>query len=134
LLIEDSDSDALLAERALSKSGLGSILHHVWDGDEAMEFLLQQGQYVGVGRPRVILLDVNLPKRSGIELLEEIKEHPELRRIPVIMLTTSKSEEDILRSLDAHANSFVTKPVTLVEFHKIVMDIERYWTQVNLQR
>lgn len=133
LLIEDSEADALLTKRSLLKSGLNNVLYHVWDGDEAMDFLLGNGAYAGTNRPRVILLDVNLPKRSGIELLAEIRSHEELKNIPVVMLTTSRSEADVIGALDAHANSFVTKPVTLDEFRQIIIDIEHYWTKVNLQ-
>ncbi len=133
LLVEDSPGDARLTAEALKE---GKILNHlslVRDGVEALDFLHQRGAYASAAPPDLILLDLNLPKKDGREVLAEIKSDPDLKRIPVVILTTSKAEEDILRSYDLHANCYITKPVDLEQFMKVVKCIEEFWlTMVRL--
>jgi CheY-like chemotaxis protein len=102
----------------------------VWDGVEALAFLRQEGEYADAPRPDLILLDLNLPRKNGREVLAEIKEHPNLRRIPVVILTVSQAEEDVLRTYDLHANCYVTKPVDLEQFIKVVVSIEDFWLTI----
>jgi len=130
LLIEDNPGDARLAEEALKESKVRNKLHHVKDGVEAMQFLRRQQEYARVPPPDLILLDLNLPRKDGREVLAEIKEDPELRLIPVVVLTTSEAERDLLRSYDLHANAFVVKPIDLDRFIEIVQTIESFWFTV----
>lgn len=127
LLVEDSPSDADLTIETLSDGKVLNNLHVVEDGVEAMAFLRREGQYTNAIRPDLILLDLNLPKKDGREVLSEIKVDPELSTIPVVVLTTSAAEEDVMRSYKLHANCYITKPVGLEEFIGIVKLIESFW-------
>ena len=130
LLVEDNPGDERLTREALKEGKVYSNLHWVKDGVEAMEFLRRQGKYRGVPRPDIILLDLNLPKRDGREVLQDIKNDAELKRIPVVVLTTSKAEEDVLRTYNLHANCYVTKPVDLEKFILVVKSIDAFWLTV----
>jgi two-component system, chemotaxis family, response regulator Rcp1 len=130
LLVEDSPADVRLTREALKEAKVFNSLHVVGDGMEALAFLQKQGRYVERPLPDLILLDLNLPKKDGREVLAEIKMDEALRRIPVVILTTSKAEEDIVRSYDLHANAYITKPVDLAQFLKVVRSIEQFWLAV----
>jgi len=130
LLVEDDPGDVLIAQEALKASRLTSKLTVVSDGVEAIKYLRRQDTYRDVPRPDLILLDLNLPRKDGREVLAEIKEDPELRLIPVVVLTTSEAERDLLRSYDLHANAFVVKPIDLDRFIEIVQTIESFWFTV----
>ena len=130
LLVEDNPGDARLAVEALKESKLKNNMFVVNDGEEAMDFLRKNGKYEKVPRPDLILLDLNLPKKDGREVLEEIKTDPDLKRIPVVILTISKAEEDILTSYNLHANCFITKPIDLHQFMKVVKSIEDFWLTI----
>jgi len=127
LLVEDSPGDVRLMQEALREGKVANRVHVVRDGVQAMDFVRQQGDYADVPRPDIILLDLNLPKKDGREVLAELKADPDLRRIPVVILTTSRAEEDILRAYDLHANCYMTKPVDLGQFFALVKDIKQYW-------
>lgn len=127
MLVEDEPADARLTEEALREGKIHSELHVLPDGVEAMLFLRREGEYADAPRPDLILLDLNLPKKDGREVLAEIKQDPDLKRIPVVILTTSRADEDILRSYELHANCFVTKPVDLDQFMHVVQSIEDFW-------
>ncbi len=130
LLVEDNPGDVRLTKEALKEAKVHNQLYIVEDGVEAMEFLHQQDKYADAERPDLILLDLNLPKKDGREVLEEIKQDDKLKRIPVVVLTTSRAEEDILRTYDLHANCYVTKPVDLDQFINIVKSIEDFWLTI----
>lgn len=130
LLVEDSAGDARLVKEVLKDSKIHNNISHVEDGDAAIQFLRKQGQYKDVKRPDLILLDLNLPKKDGRDVLKEIKGDEDLRRIPVVVITTSKSEEDVLRSYNLHANSYVQKPMDFEQFVKVVRNIEEYWFSI----
>ncbi len=130
LLIEDSPGDARLTREALRDSKVRNNLNIVEDGVEALSFLRRETGYEEVPRPDIILLDLNLPRKGGREVLEEIKSDPELKRIPVVILTTSDDERDILASYDLHANCYITKPVDLSRFITIVKSIETFWFSI----
>jgi chemotaxis family two-component system response regulator Rcp1 len=130
LLVEDNPGDARLAKEALKESKLRNTLHHVEDGVEAIEFLNKRGKYADKPRPDLIILDLNLPKKDGREVLLEIKDDDNLKRIPVVILTISKAEEDILRTYNLHANCYVTKPLDLDQFMKVVHSIEDFWLTI----
>ena len=130
LLVEDNAGDARLAEEALKESKVRNKLHHVKDGVEAMKFLRRQQEYSHVSLPDLVLLDLNLPRKDGREVLAEIKEDPELRLIPVVVLTTSEAERDLVKSYDLHANAFIVKPIDLSRFIEIVESIEDFWFTV----
>ena len=130
LLVEDSPSDAQLAIEALQSAKIANHLSHVEDGVEAMQFLRRQGLYRDVPRPDLILLDLNLPRKDGREVLEELKEDPQLKRIPVVVLTTSRAEQDVLRSYTLHANCYITKPMDFTQFMEVVKSIEHFWLAV----
>lgn len=127
LLVEDSPTDALLAKEALRDSKLVNTLHHVVDGVEAMAFLHRTGKYAAVPIPDLILLDLNLPRKDGREVLAEIKEDQRLKRIPVVVLTTSEAESDVLAAYGHHANCYIVKPVDFSKFSQVVQNIEGYW-------
>ena len=116
LLVEDNPGDVRLTKEALKDAKVINNLHVAGDGIEALDFLKRQGKYPGAIRPDLILLDLNLPRKDGREVLGEIKADPGLRQIPVVILTTSKAEEDILKTYDLHANCYITKPVDLEKF------------------
>jgi two-component system, chemotaxis family, response regulator Rcp1 len=130
LLVEDSPGDVRLTREAFKDAKIHINLHVAPDGKEAMAFLMREGQYANAPRPDLILLDLNLPKKDGREVLEEIKESSELKTIPVVVLTTSASDEDVLRSYRLHANSYITKPVDLDGFLKVVNSIDNFWLSV----
>ena len=127
LLVEDNPGDVRLMKEALKECKQSNILHVAKDGVEAMNFLRNQGTYRNAVRPDIIILDLNLPKKDGREVLAEVKEDKNLKRIPVVILTTSRSESDILRSYDLHANCYINKPVDLDEFVNVVKSIEDFW-------
>jgi chemotaxis family two-component system response regulator Rcp1 len=130
LLVEDSPGDIRLTQEAFKDAKIHIKLHVVTDGAEAMAFLDREEKYAGKPRPDLILLDLNLPKKSGREVLEEIKMSPELKSIPVVILTTSATEEDVLRSYQLHANCYITKPVNLEGFLKVVRSIDNFWLSI----
>ncbi len=130
LLVEDNPGDVRLTREALKEGKVYSNLHWAKDGVEALEFLRRQGKFAGAPRPDIILLDLNLPKKDGREVLFEIKNDDELKRIPVVILTTSKAEEDVRRSYERHATCYVTKPVDLEKFIVVVQSIDRFWLTV----
>ncbi len=130
LLVEDNQGDVRLTREALTDVKLKNNLHVVQDGVEALAFLRQVDNYQHCPLPDLILLDLNLPKKNGLEVLEEMKEDKVLKRIPVVILTTSKAEEDIVKSYDLHANCYVTKPVDLDQFMKVVRSINNFWLAI----
>ena len=130
LLVEDSPGDIRLTQEALKDAKIHINLHVVRDGEQAMSFLMREGEYANAARPDLILLDLNLPKKDGREVLREIKESETLKIIPVVILTTSASEADILRSYLLHANCYITKPVSLDGFLTVVKSIEDFWMSV----
>ena len=133
LMADDDEEDCLLTKEAWDENRLANDLRFVGDGEELMEYLQHRGKYSDPAdspAPGLILLDLNMPKKDGREALREIKASPELRRIPIVVLTTSKAEEDILRSYDLGASSYITKPVTFEELVKTVKHLEHYWFQV----
>ena len=130
LLVEDNPGDERLTREALKEGKVYHKLHWAKDGVEAMEFLQRRGKYKDVPRPDIILLDLNLPKKDGREVLQEIKSDEQLRRIPVVVLTTSKAEEDVLKSYNLHANCYVAKPVDLEKFITVVKSIDIFWLSV----
>lgn len=127
LLVEDNPGDARLTREALAMSAVKNRLHHVKDGDEALAFLRHSGAYADAPTPDLVLLDLNLPRRNGREVLEDIKHDPRLMHIPVVVLTSSEAEEDILRSYRLHANCFITKPGDLEQLQRVVHGIEQFW-------
>jgi two-component system, chemotaxis family, response regulator Rcp1 len=130
LLIEDSPGDVRLTREAFKDAKVHINLHVASDGAKAMAFLKREGEYASALRPDMILLDLNLPKKDGREVLEEIKDNPTLKTIPVVVLTTSSSEADILRSYQLHANCYITKPVGLEGFLTVVKSIDNFWLSV----
>ena len=130
LLIEDNPGDARLTQEAMRAAKMTNVLHVVEDGVQAMEFLRQRSRFKDAPRPDLILLDLNLPKKDGRAVLAEGKADPDLRRIPVVVLTTSRSEEDVMQAYDMHANAYVTKPVNLDQFMRIVALIDEFWLKV----
>jgi two-component system, chemotaxis family, response regulator Rcp1 len=130
LLVEDNEGDARLAKEAMRDSKLRNTLHHVMDGEDAMAFLRQAGKYSSMPRPDLVLLDLNLPRKDGREVLAEIKSDEDLKRIPVVILTVSSAEEDILKTYNLHANCFITKPIDLEQFMKVVRSIEDFWLTI----
>jgi two-component system response regulator len=127
LLAEDNPADAELTVEAMKEAKVRNKVYHVRDGVEALEFLHKKGKYEKMPRPDVILMDLNMPRKDGRRTLQEIKEDPDLKRIPVVILTVSDAEEDIIRSYNLHANCYVTKPMDLDEFAKVVRGIEDFW-------
>ena len=133
LLVDDDDEDLLMTQEALRESRLGNDLRTAHDGEELMDYLLRRGQYVDPSEsptPGLILLDLNMPKKDGREALAEIKGHPDLRKIPVIVLTTSKAEEDIFRTYDLGVSSFITKPVTFAGLVEAMKVLTQYWLEI----
>jgi two-component system, chemotaxis family, response regulator Rcp1 len=127
LIVEDSPSDAFIVREALKQARQRNDVHSVSDGVEAMNFLHRRGQYAGVPRPDIILLDLNLPRKDGRELLAEIKTDEKFQRIPVIVLTSSAAEQDISRAYSLHANCYLTKPADFSQFKEMVEAIETFW-------
>jgi two-component system, chemotaxis family, response regulator Rcp1 len=130
LLVEDSEPDVRLTKEALHEAKVKNSLSVVEDGVEAMEFLHRQGRHADAPRPDLILLDLNLPRKDGRQVLKEIKADDSLKRIPVVILTTSKNEEDVLRAYDLHANCYITKPVDFNRFMEVVKSVEDFWLTV----
>jgi two-component system, chemotaxis family, response regulator Rcp1 len=130
LLVEDNPGDARLTQEALREGHVRNRLHHVHDGVEAMEFVRREGPYADAPRPDLILLDLNLPRRDGRATLAELKEDPDLRLIPVVILTTSEAEQDIIRTYELRGNCYITKPVDLEKFLEIVRLIEDFWLTI----
>ncbi|MBD1838849.1 response regulator [Coleofasciculus sp. FACHB-64] len=130
LLVEDNEGDIRLTQEAFRDSQVGNHLNVVRDGVEAIAFLKREEKYANAVRPDIILLDLNLPKRNGIEVLAEIKQDDQLKRIPVIVLTSSQAEPDILSSYDLHANCFISKPIDLDRFLRVVQSIEDFWLTI----
>ena len=130
LLVEDDPGDILMTREAFEHHKIQNKLHVVTDGEQALQFLNQTGEYADAPRPGLILLDLNLPRRSGHEVLAELKEDPGLRVIPVVILTTSQAEEDILRSYSLHANAYVSKPVDFVRFMDVIRQIDSFFVTV----
>jgi CheY-like chemotaxis protein len=130
LLVEDDPGDVLITKEALEHSKVTNNLTCVEDGEQALAFLRREGEHAGATRPDLILLDLNLPRRDGREVLAEVKNDPELRRIPIVVLTTSQAEEDILRSYDLHANAFVSKPVDFDRFVEVVRQVDEFFFTV----
>ncbi|PQV64887.1 Response regulator receiver domain-containing protein [Abditibacterium utsteinense] len=130
LLVEDSSTDVLLAQEALESAQIAIDLHVVSDGVEAMQFLRCEAPFQSAVRPDLVLLDLNLPRKDGREVLGEIKDDVELRTIPVVVLTTSKAAEDISRAYDLHANCYITKPVDFDHFSQVIRAIESFWFTV----
>ena len=130
LLVEDSPSDTDLTIEALQAGSIPSNLSHVEDGVEAMEFLGKKKSYAGAPRPDLILLDLNLPRKDGRELLSELKSDPELRTIPVVVLTTSKDDRDISQAYQLQANCYIAKPVDFEQFVGVLRAIEHFWLEV----
>ena len=130
LLVEDDPGDELITREAFEHNKLKNRLHVAHDGEEGLNYLYRRGEFADAPRPDLILLDLNLPKYDGRQLLEKIKSDPDLSRIPVVVLTTSSAEEDILKSYKLHANAYVTKPVDLDQFMKAVRQIDEFFVQV----
>ena len=130
LLVEDNEGDARLAKEAMHDSKIMNTMHHVSDGEEAMAFLRREGEHAGAPRPDLILLDLNLPKKDGRQVLAEIKGDEDLMRIPVVILTVSSAEEDILKTYNLHANCYITKPIDLDQFMKVVRSVEDFWLTI----
>jgi len=130
LLVEDNPGDARLAREAFQDAKVRNALHWVDNGQEAMDFLRKEGKHARARRPDLILLDLNLPRKDGREVLAEIKEDADLKRIPVVILTVSKDEEDVMKTYNLHANCFITKPIDLNQFIKVVKSIEDFWLTV----
>lgn len=130
LLVEDNPGDARLAVEALKDSKVHNKLYHVEDGVEAMRFLRERVEHDHVPPPDLILLDLNLPRKDGREVLAEIKEDPELRLVPVVILTTSAAERDLVKSYNLHANAYIIKPIDLGQFIDVVQAIENFWFSV----
>ena len=130
LLVEDDPGDVLMTKEAFDEHKLGNRLQVVSDGVEALRFLRREGEFADVPRPHLILLDLNLPRKDGREVLEEVKNDADLAHIPVVVLTTSEAEEDVLRSYRLHANAYVPKPVDFEQFIKVVRQIDDFFVTV----
>jgi two-component system, chemotaxis family, response regulator Rcp1 len=133
LIVEDNPADARLVREVMRDSKLLNEIHWVVDGVEAMAFLRHQGKYANAPRPSLTFLDLNMPRKDGREVLREMKSDPDLRRIPVVIMTSSQAEEDIAKAYDQHANCYVRKPIDFQQFHMVVKTIENFWfTTVEL--
>ncbi len=130
LMVEDNPGDVRLTQEALKDAKVSNTLRVVEDGAAALDFLYRRGEHHAAPRPDLILLDLNLPKKNGREVLEEIKQNAQLKTIPVVILTTSQAEEDIVRAYSLHANCYITKPVDFAQFTKIVRTIEDFWLSI----
>lgn len=130
LLVEDSSTDVMLAEEALEHAKMRNNLHVVKDGVEAMAFLRKQGKYAGVPRPDLVLLDLNMPRKDGREVLSEVKADDDLKCIPIVVLTTSKAQADVLKAYGLHANCYISKPVDFEQFANVVQAIDQFWFTV----
>ena len=130
LLIEDNPGDIRLTQEVLNEAKVLNTLSVVKDGAKAMAYLRREEEFADAIRPDLILLDLNLPKKDGREILDEIKKDPDLKRIPVVILTTSSAEQDILKSYDKYANAYITKPIDLGQFVDVVRSIEHFWLSI----
>ncbi|HTZ62390.1 MAG TPA: response regulator, partial [Thermoplasmata archaeon] len=125
--VEDNPADARLVREVMRDSKILNEIHWVPDGVEAMTFLRRQGKYANAPRPNLMFLDLNMPRKDGREVLREVKADPELRRIPIVVMTSSQAEEDIARAYDQHANCYVRKPIDFEQFHSVVKTLENFW-------
>lgn len=130
LLADDNPGDVKLTQKALSRGKIANNLHVVGDGAEALAYLRQEGEYSEKPRPDLVLLDLNMPIKSGTDVLEAVKDDPDLRRIPIVVLTSSAAEEDVVKSYDLHANAYLTKPVDFDGFLDVVETLEDFWLTV----
>ncbi|MBI5017510.1 MAG: response regulator [Deltaproteobacteria bacterium] len=130
LLVEDNPGDVRLTREALKEGKICNNLHVVLDGVEALAYVRRQGPYAEAVKPDLILLDLNLPRKNGLEVLDELKADEDLRRIPVVVLTTSSAEKDVMASYNLHANCFVTKPVDMDQFITVVKSVEDFWFSI----
>ena len=130
LLVEDNEGDVGLIEEVLEETKIRNNLRVATDGEEAILYLYGEGKFTGSPRPDIILLDLNLPKRDGREVLREIKEKESIKKIPVVILTTSQAEKDILRAYELHANAYVNKPLDFDQFIDVVKSIARFWLEI----
>jgi two-component system response regulator len=130
LLVEDSSTDVMLAEEALEHAKMRNNLHIVKDGVEAMAFLRHEGQYADAPRPDLVLLDLNMPRKDGREVLAEVKADDDLKSIPIVVLTTSQAQEDVLKAYGLHANCYISKPVDFEQFTNVVRAIDQFWFTV----
>jgi len=130
LLVDDDEADVLLTRRALQRDKLLLEVHEVQNGEDCMAFLRKQPPYEDAPRPDIVLLDLNMPRMGGLEVLEAVRADPELRFLPIVILTTSSSDEDIVRSYNLNANCYITKPVNLSEFKRVIESIEHFWFTV----
>ena len=130
LLVEDNPGDVRLTREAFREGRIENALHVVTDGVEAMDFLLQRGDHADAARPDLVLLDLNLPRKNGDEVLAEIRDDSDLKTIPVVVLTGSKAQEDVVKSYELCANAYLTKPVDPMEFIEVVKELERFWFSV----
>jgi len=130
LLVEDNPADVRLTQESLKEVKMSNTLHVVEDGVEAMEFLRKEGKFVDAVRPDLVLLDLNLPRKDGREVLKEIKEDDDLKRIPVVVMTTSDDEQDVLRSYNLHANCYIKKPVDFNQFIAVVKAMDDFWLTI----
>jgi len=130
LMVEDNPTDVLIAKEGFASAAMRNELHLAEDGIEAMEFLRMEGKFAGAPRPDLIVLDLNMPRKNGLEVLVDIKADPDLKHIPVVILTTSKSEEDIAKAYRCHANCYISKPVDFDEFTRVVKTIQDFWFSV----
>lgn len=131
LLVEDNEDDIVLIEEAFAESKLMNVMFKVRDGDDALAYLRQEGPYKHKRRPGLVLLDINMPKKNGFEVLQAIKADPLLQALPVVMLTTSDRDDDVVRSYTGSACSYIRKPMSLEQFIQVVKNFELYWTMVS---
>lgn len=127
LLVEDNEADVYLTRKAFEKAKLANRLSLATDGVKALAFLRREGNFADAPRPDIVFLDLNLPRKSGYEVLTEIKKDPDLKRIPVIILTSSKSDEDVFKTYDNYANCFISKPVKMEDFEEVIRKVEDFW-------
>lgn len=130
LLVEDNEADVFLTKRAFKKARIANNISVASDGEIAIEMLNNRGEYKDNQKPDIIFLDINLPKKDGKQVLAEIKSNDNLRRIPVIILTSSKAEQDVLKTYDLHANGYIVKPIDIKQFHEVINAIEDFWFTV----
>lgn len=130
LLVEDNAADVRLTQEVFKEGKVRNRLSVAWNGEEALAFLRREGSFADAPRPDIILLDLNLPRKDGREVLAEIKEDPDLKRIPVVVLTTSQAESDLIQSYNLHANCYICKPVDLDNFIEVMKRIEGFWLQI----
>lgn len=127
LIVEDNPADARLVREVMRDSKVLNEIHWVGDGVEALAFLRRQGKYADAPRPNLVFLDLNMPRKDGREVLREVKTDSELRRIPIVVMTSSQTEEDIARAYEQHANCYVRKPIDFEQFHSVVKTLENFW-------